>query len=93
MEKLTGKLIIRPTAVSNGKPALLVFGVLNYEDIANVSKGDECWVVDLDIAQILKWKGSTDHKSPTWRKSPEDILEDFGFYTRKASWNPEEEKF
>lgn len=84
MEKLTGKLIVRPTAISNGKPALLVFGVLNYEDIANVSKSDECWVVDLDIAQIIKWK-SKNH-SPTWNLSPEDILQDFANKTRKETW-------
>ena len=85
MENLTGKLIVRPTATSNGKKALLVFGVLNYADIENVSSRDECWVVDLDIAQILKWKceGRT---SPTERKSPEDILENFSYLTRKETW-------
>ena len=92
MEKLTGKLIIRPSAISNGKPALLVFGILNYEDIANVSDSDECWVVDLDIAQMIKWKSPTGsgYKSPTWNLSPEDILARFGEIAKRSAWVTEE---
>ena len=89
IESLQGKLIVRPSATSRGKKALLVFGILEYDDVEDVDNQDEMWAVKLN-GEALKFVHKDGQGSPTWDTSPEDVLAQFGSLAKPDRWKKKE---
>jgi hypothetical protein len=90
MESLKGKFLIRRAKLCN-EEVVVVAGVAFCPTIKQIDAGDELWVAEFLLSDVMKFKGF-DHKSPTWNKGIEEFIAGFGQNVREWEGKGERER-